>query len=69
MVCPPRKILPEPGCTAVACQCVGENPTVDLAHILQLDRASIALEAIDKGTTRYIIRQLTIFYYKLHVKS
>jgi hypothetical protein len=57
----------ELGHTAATCQSTGDNLTVNFAT-MQLDRASVALEALVKGTCG-IIRQATKAYINLNVKS
>jgi hypothetical protein len=64
----PMKIWPEPGHAAVAYQSTSENVTVNAAP-LQLDWASVTLEAFHKGFSCIIIHQATMSEIKLHVKS
>jgi hypothetical protein len=66
IICPIKKWL-ETGHTTVTCQCIGEKLTVNVAPI-QIDWASVAMEALNKGTC-CIIRQTTKANSDLHVKS
>jgi hypothetical protein len=58
---------PEHGQSTVACQSAHYNQTVNVA-VLQLDCASAALEAFDKGTC-CTIRKDAMPEIELHVKA